>query len=347
MTPHKSHSREWLFCWLLCCLLLLTACGDDRTQVQLRGAIMGTTWQVSYIPAADAPIEERVFKAIDHELQTVEHAMSTYREDSEITAINTAPVQQEIILSTAFLTVLRAALQVGQQSGGAYDVTVMPLVEAWGFGPGEPVTQPPEADRIASLLDDVGQQHLVLRVNESALTKSKAVTIDFSSLAKGYAVDRVAQALEAMGVDDYLVEVGGEMKLSGFSVRGDLWRIAIEQPNAAARAVAVTIALSDKAVATSGDYRNFFEADGKRYSHTIDPRTGYPVAHDLVSATVVHDSAMLADAWATALLVLGAEAAAAIAQEQGLAVYFIRRIGDDFVHEHSAAFATYLLTDDA
>ena len=163
-----------------------------------------------------------------------------------------------------------------------------------------------------------------------------------SSLAKGYAVDRVAEWLSAQGIRRYMVEVGGEMRLSGLSGRGDPWRIAIEEPKTSERSIAITLSLTDMAIATSGDYRNYFEAEGRRYSHSIDPKTGYPVTHDLVSVTVVHQSCMMADAWATALTVLGAEKAMAVAQAQGLAVYFIRRLDDEFVHSHTPLFSAYL-----
>jgi thiamine biosynthesis lipoprotein len=148
--------------------------------------------------------------------------------------------------------------------------------------------------------------------------------------------------LSAQGVRRYMVEVGGEMRLSGLSGRGDPWRIAIEEPKISERSIAITLSLTDVAIATSGDYRNYFEANGRRYSHSIDPRTGYPVTHDLVSVTVVHQSCMMADAWATALTVLGAEKAMAVAQAQGLAVYFIRRLDDEFVHSQTPLFSAYL-----
>jgi thiamine biosynthesis lipoprotein len=139
-----------------------------------------------------------------------------------------------------------------------------------------------------------------------------------------------------------MLEVGGEMRVSGLSGRGDLWRIAIEQPDSQRRAVGVALNLTDTAVATSGDYRNFFEKDGRRFSHSIDPRTGYPVAHDLVSVTVLHPQTMMADAWATALTVLGAERAMAVAQAQGLPVYFIRNVDDEFLHSYTPQFSRYL-----
>ncbi len=168
--------------------------------------------------------------------------------------------------------------------------------------------------------------------------------LEMSSLAKGYGVDLGADALTALGLDDFMLDIGGEMQLRGMSPRGDAWRIAIERPEAGGRAVQAAISVTNIGVATSGDYRNFFERNGKRFSHLIDPRTGYPVAHDLVSVTVIHGSTALADAWATALAVLGTEQALAIAEAQHLAVYLVSRRGDTLVVSASSAFAPYLAT---
>jgi thiamine biosynthesis lipoprotein len=238
--------------------------------------------------------------------------------------------------------VLEAALEVGRDSDGAYDVTVGPLVDLWGFGPGESISTPPAAQDIDALMERIGQDGLRLDRAASSVMKLGELSLDFSSLAKGFAVDEVADWLLAQGVDRFMVEVGGELRLAGASGRGDPWRIAIERPESTGRSAVAALGLTDVAVATSGDYRNYFEVDGQRFSHMIDPRTGRPVAHDLVSVTVVHPRCMLADAWATALSVLGAADAMAVAQAQGLAVYLIRRVGDDFVYSHTPAFSRYL-----
>lgn len=338
----KSHSIEWLFCVLLA--LLLSGCSDDRVPIRLAGASMGTTWHVTYMPERGTPVAESVHNEVQAQLDAIDIALSTYREDSELSRFNAAPTGEWVALSDLFSTVLDVAMQVGESSGGAFDVTVGPLVNLWGFGPGQPVDTPPEAAAIATILTRVGQSGLAFDDAGKRLRKDKPVELDFSSLAKGFAVDRVAQALAALDIAHFLVEVGGEMKVSGESPRGDAWRIAIEEPDSTTRSVAAAIELEDTAVATSGDYRNYFEVDGVRYSHSIDARTGYPVAHDLVSVTVLHRSAMWADAWATALLVLGSEQAQVLAKSRGLAVYFIRRDGDAFAHSHTAAFAPYLET---
>jgi len=268
--------------------------------------------------------------------------MSTYRGDSEITRVNEAPTHEWITVSDDFFAVASTALSIGELSGGAYDVTIAPLVNRWGFGPDLSSRELPSEEEVRALLTRVGQGKLALDPGASAVMKLEAISLDFSSLAKGHAVDVVANWLATENISDYLVEVGGEMRLSGRSGRGDLWRIAIEQPQNGNRSAAQALALSTVAVATSGDYRNYFERDGKRYSHTIDPRTGYPVEHDLVSVTVIHDSAMKADGWATALTVLGAERAFDLAQEQGLAVYFIQRKDNEYVSRNTASFEPYL-----
>jgi FAD:protein FMN transferase len=340
----KSHSQGWLFC--VACLLLvaaLSACSERRAVVRLEGLSMGTSWHASVVPGIDTPADAALQQGIESVLEDVNRSMSTYRQDSEISRFNNTATDTWFPLSDEFYTVLSTALAVGWQSEGAYDVTVAPLVDLWGFGPAGSVAAPPTAETIAGQLEHIGQDLLRLEGGEAPrVLKRTELALDFSSIAKGYAVDRVAQWLDQQGLDGYLVEVGGEMRLAGMSGRGDLWRIAIEQPDSSDRAVAAAIRLTDMAVATSGDYRNFFELDGRRYSHSIDPRTGYPVAHDLVSVTVIHPSAMIADAWATALIVLGAEDGMAVALANGLAVYFIQHQGEGYTRSHTAAFGQFL-----
>ena len=323
-------------------VLSLAACTPEQAAVQLSGVCMGTTWHVTYIEPPAGSDQEALQRGIEQRLEQVESSMSTYREDSEITRFNASAPHRWFEVSSDFYTVLSTAMVVGRESHGAFDVTVAPLVDLWGFGPGRVVDVPPEQELIAQLVSQVGQDNLRLDGESRAVMKLTELSLDFSSLAKGYAVDLVSLWLLEQGVGRFLVEVGGEVRLSGASGRGDPWRLAIEQPESGRRSIATAISLTDVAVATSGDYRNFFEVDGRRYSHSIDPRTGRPVEHDLASVTVVHPSAMLADAWATALTVIGAEQGMMVAQAQGLAVYFIRSSGGEFSSSHSAAFARYL-----
>jgi len=338
----KSHSQGWLFFVVGLCLVLLSGCDEQNNSVSLSGYTMGTTWHITYLPESASPSQEHLQANVEAILARVDASMSTYRADSEISLVSAADTGEWTTVSTDFLQVLDAALSIGAQSRGAYDITVGPLVDRWGFGPVENTAGIPSSEEIELLRNRVGQDRLQIDRDVPALLKSTAVALDFSSIAKGFAVDRLAEHLLEKQIANFLVEVGGEMRLAGLSARGDPWRIAIEQPDIVGRNVARALSLTDSAVATSGDYRNFFEMDGKRYSHTIDPRTGFPVAHDLVSVTVIHSSAMLADGWATALTVLGAAEAMEVALEQELAVYFIRRDEDGFISSSSEAFEPYL-----
>lgn len=344
----RSHPKGWLFYfWCLLWAALLAGCQGEPESFTLTGDTMGTTWHVTLVPAAGMPDRAVLQAGIEAELERVNQSMSTYRQDSEISRFNALAPDTWFAISDDFHAVLSTAMAVGWQSEGAYDVTVAPLVDLWGFGPAGHVSTPPPDDRISVVLENVGQEFLRLDEEEGhRLLKTHPVSLDFSSIAKGYAVDLVARWLDAQGLSRYLVEVGGEMRLSGLSGRGDPWRVAIERPESALRTAEQAISLTDVAIATSGDYRNYFEVDGQRFSHSIDPRSGYPVAHDLVSVTVLGSSAMRADAWATALVVLGHERAMAVAAEQGLAVYFIQRQGDALRSSHSPAFAPFLENGD-
>lgn len=338
-----TYFRPQHFLVLAICLLALYACSDHSREIKLAGATMGTTWHVTAIAPAGGDLDAGVLQSgIEERLEAVNASMSTYRRDSEISRFNRAPVEEWFQVSPDFYLVLSAAMAIGWESRGAYDVTVGPLVNLWGFGPDGSVSVAPDPEAIRETLERVGQDKLRVDGEGYRVRKLADLYLDFSSIAKGFAVDEVARWLAGEGIEDFLVEVGGEMRVSGLSGRGDPWRIGIERPEAGVMAVERTVRLQNVAVATSGDYRNYFEVEGRRYSHSIDPRTGYPVAHELVSVTVVHPSSMHADAWATALTVMGAEQAWAVAQAAELAVYFIQRSGDGFSSRHTDAFARYL-----
>ncbi len=339
----SSHFGRWLF-FLFCLSSGLLACSGPEDVSRLSGRTMGTSWSVSYLPGSDSPPNEQLQQGAAAALEEINSSMSTYRPKSEISRLNREDPGKWFEVSADFFEVLEAALAIGAASEGAYDVTVGPLVDRLGFGPGHKLDNVPRDSEIQALLKIVGQGKLQLDPSRPAVLKAAELSLDFSSIAKGYGVDKVAEYLKTQHVGNFMVEVGGELRLSGQSGRGDDWRIAIEQPDGGVQNVARTIALTDTAVATSGDYRNYFELDGKRYSHSIDPRTGHPIEHDLVSVTVVHPSAMIADGWATALAVLGSVRAMEVAREQALAVYFIRREGEGFSSSHSDAFAKYLLS---
>jgi len=329
----KSHLHRWLF---FAVLIVLAGCQDSVQTHRLQGDTMGTTWHVTYTGNVSPGA---VKSDIESVLESVNDSMSTYRAESEISRFNASGIEDAMVVSASFGEVLTAALDIGERSGGAYDVTVSPLVDLWGFGAGsEAEWQMPSSDQVTEALGRVGQSSLVWDAATSTLARRRPVQLDFSSIAKGYGVDRVAEILEAYGLADYLVEVGGEMRVSGTSPRGDAWRIAVEKPVAGQRSVAEALAVTNIAVATSGDYRNFIEFEGVRYSHTIDPRTGSPVTHNLVSVTVLHESCMMADSWATALSVAGPDEALRLATENNLAAYLMVRDGDGVKSLVSPAF---------
>jgi len=251
--------------------------------------------------------------------------MSTWDSTSELSRFNRSRDTLPHGLSAATMEVLAVAAEVGRESGGALDVTVAPLVEAWGFGPGTaPLQRVPDPEQLAKLRERVGLDRL--RIDRRAGTVAKArpdVVVDLSAIAKGYALDRAAEGVRRRGVTDFALEVGGEVRAAGTRPDGVPWRAAIEAPVTGSRSIFRVLELVDESVATSGDYRNFYELGGVRYAHIIDPRTGVPVTWKGYSVTVLHQDAVRADAWATALSVLGPEDGLRLAESRGLAALFV------------------------
>jgi thiamine biosynthesis lipoprotein len=266
--------------------------------------------------------------------------MSNWREDSELSRLNRHAGGTPFPLSPELYDVLRQSAEVSAASGGAFDVTVGPLVEAWGFGAGPGGAEPPGPEAIGALLDRVGYRKLVLDPEHGSASKEDpGLEVDLSAVAPGYAVDLVAARLEERGFGRYLVEIGGELRVSGTNPEGRAWRVAIERPELLRRETQRVVEISDAALATSGDYRDFFERDGVRYTHTIDPATGSPVLHSLASATVIDPSCALADAWATAMMVLGPEEGLRLADERGMPVLLLVYEGDGVREIESREFA--------
>ena len=336
----RRSCRHWL---ALAVLLLapLAACQRTPAPLLLEGATMGTRYHITLPGALDESDRGKLTRRVEEILEEVNAAMSTWRADSEINRVNRAAVGEWLALSGDFVTVLEAAIDVGGRSRGAYDVTVAPLVNLWGFGP-ERGDSVPESAAIADQQALTGIAALELDTASARLRKQAPRQLDFSSLAKGYAVDRVALWLESAGVSDYLVEIGGEIRVAGNSPRGSPWKLAVERPQPMGGEPIATLSLARGAVATSGDYRNFFEAGGVRYSHLIDPRSGYPAPQSLASVTVVADSALYADAWATALTVLGLEQALEVAGQEGLAAFLVSRGEVQFTVHKTSAIDAYI-----
>jgi len=325
---------------LLAALLLLTACDDTADRLsQLSGATMGTTWSVKFTGTPDDGVPA-LKSAIQSSLDRINEEMSTYQPDSAISRFNALEEGGSLVLPSDFAMVLSEALSLSRDTGGAYDVTVGPLVNLWGFGPDPERFEPPEADAIEAARQRVGWRKLSLR--DRTLTQPGDVYLDLSSIAKGFAVDKLATLLKNAGIGNYLVEIGGELRASGKKPKGQPWRIAVERPIPGVRQVEKVIPLRDVAIASSGDYRNFFEKDGVQYSHTLDPRTGYPVDHKLGSVTVLHSSCMVADGLATALTVLGPEQGLAFAEERELAALFIVRTDNGVKEIMTPAFEALL-----
>lgn len=300
---------------------------------------MGTSYtvKVSRLPeGVDGP---QLQKKISTRLEQINAQMSTYLPDSELSRFNNNPASDWQPVSRPLYKVLLEAQKISRLSNGAFDITVGPLVNLWGFGPEAVHIEPPADTLIDERLNLIGYTHLKLREQPLAASKDfPGLYLDLSALAKGYAVDQVAELLEKQGVSDYMVEIGGEIRLRGGNLSGKPWRIAVEKPTPDKRMIQRVLAITDIAMATSGDYRNFFEFHGARFSHTIDPRTGRPVSHRLASVTILRQTSMEADALATAMMVLGPEQGYRLAEQQRIAALFIIKDGDGFREKSTSAY---------
>ena len=311
---------------LLLPALALSACGDGRSQLELTGQAMGTTFNVVLVEPPEEIATDTLESDLTAELQAVDLLASTWRDDSELTAFNLDLSIDWIPVSKDFCALLESALEVSEATDGAFDLTIGPLINLWGFGPDGQIVEPPSTVDIAAAQQRVGFDLLEADCDERLVRKDVPdLYVDLSGWAKGYAVDQLAELLDARGIENYLVEIGGELRVKGQNRDGDKWAIGIEAPSTSARVPHAILHVTDTSVATSGDYRNYFEHDGKRFSHTVDARTGYPVTHDLAAVTVVNASAAYADAMATALLVLGPDDGPELARELDIAGYFLVR----------------------
>jgi thiamine biosynthesis lipoprotein len=295
---------------------------------ELSGPTMGTRYSVKLPGPLQAAELARIDSLVKARLDEVNRLMSTYDPGSELSRFNAHRSRAPFPVSAPTLDVFRVARDVSERSEGALDVTVGPLVEAWGFGASARPPVPPDARQLERLRARVGFRRVRLDADGGSLSKADPETVcDLSAVAKGFAVDRIAEALLELGHPDFLVEVGGELRGHGERPGGGAWRVAIEAPDPEARRVSSVIELRNLGMATSGDYRNFYEQEGVWLSHLIDPRTGQPIRHDLASVTVLHPDAALADAWATALIVLGPQEGRSVVEREGLMAHFIERDG--------------------
>lgn len=317
-------------------MALLVACSEqDPAALKIQGGTMGTQWHITLSVPKEIDVtqlQEEIQAQLDH----LNQQFSTYLPDSTISRFNQHKSTTAFPVSKEFLTIIKAAQAISKKTEGAFDITIAPLINLWGFGAEFKVDVPADKD-IQAVKGQVGYEKLSILEDSSSLQKANPdLIIDLSAIAKGYAVDQVAMILEAHGVYDYLVEIGGEIKLKGKNPHGENWRVGIQQPDASK--AQVSISLNQTAMATSGDYHNYFESNGQRYSHTLDPVTGKPITHKLASVTVLHESTMIADALATALSVMGSEKGMEFAEQHQIRAYMITRQNKGFVTSQSTHF---------
>lgn len=296
---------------IICYITTLTSC--TKTYNYDQGFVFGTQYHIVYSN------KENLKDSIEKELMKVNHSLSSFDKNSVISKVNR---NEKVILDTMFLKVFLKSMEISENTAGAFDITVAPLVNAYGFGYGKKKNKV----NVDSILPMVGYRKIKLQDGKIVKQNPKTELIA-SAIAKGFGVDVVAEYLEKMGVDNYMVEIGGEIRLKGKSKKGRKWKIGIDKPiddiSASNRKIQDIISMDKGALATSGNYRNFYYKDGKKYSHTIDPRTGYPVQHTLLSASVIADNCMEADAYATSFMVLGLEKAKIVVEENNLQAYLI------------------------
>ena len=335
----------WLVIITSC--FLVVSCDDNSARtnaITLNGLTMGTTYTVKINEPGSIHDATLIKKSIDNLLVDLNAKMSTYLPESELSRINQTSTADWINISADLYEVIEEAIKINIQSDGAFDITVGSLVNLWGFGPVEKQDLVPGNEKIQTTLLDTGIDKIHLHSTNKAIKKDRPdIYLDLSGIAKGFAVDRISQLLrEQFSIHNYLVEVGGEIQAEGVNSDNQTWLVGVEKPVSSDRMVERIISLENTSMATSGDYRNFFEKNGIHYSHIIDPRTGNPVTHQLVSVTVLHAKAMVADAWATALEVLGPEKGMELANQLELPVLFIVRKNNLFSEIMSARFEQYI-----
>ena len=335
----------------LCLCGFIIGCGSDHSQQQVtwRGATMGTSFTVKLVADPEAIDADAILAEIEETLDAVNARMSTYDGDSELSRWNAAPTTDWFAVSAETAAVVAEALRIGRVTEGAFDVTLDPLVRLWQFGPDAINSATPRENKkiprqedIEKALRLVGFSQIESRADPPAVRKGRPdMRVDLSGIAKGHGVDRMARVLQRRGFGDYMVEIGGEIRTAGHNRSGRPWQIGIESPTSHSRAIESVVALGTRSMATSGDYRNYFERHGVRYSHLLDPRNGRPLRHRLASVTVLAETCAEADALATGLMVLGPAAAYDLAQSRhmqsrGIAASFIVRADDGFEQKRTS-----------
>ena len=309
----------------------------------LSGQTMGSAWTVKI--AGPLPVDSDHLRAgVQARFDAVNLALSTYRADSALSRFNNDDSGEWVDIDAELAEVLAYALSLAEDSGGAYDVTVGPLVNLWGFGPDPATHRVPEAAALESARSRVGWRKVEVDAARRHARKAPGVRVDLSSLGKGRGVDRVAEYLDMRGVANYLIDLSGKLRARGVNVHDAPWRVAVEAPEADATSLlrpfeTEVVELVDQSVATAGDYRRFFEIDGKHYSHIIDPRTGWPVTHQTVSASAIASDCMQADALATVLMAMSPDAAGAFAKRRAVSALLVGRAGGEYLATRTGSWA--------
>lgn len=348
-TKNSELSSLFFVVLSLVALFFLSSCDTpesvNKQKLVFSGPMMGTQYRITVV--SDRPldsegqvgIEQRIVAA----MQAVNDSMSTYIPSSELNRFNRIQAHQAMPLSSGLYDVVKESLQISEMSQGAFDITLGGVVSLWGFGPDGAITRVPDDSKLQEIRQAVGYQKLKLEA-KSLSKHSDGVTIDLSAIAKGYAVDQVAIELSDSGFTDFLVDIGGELRASGRNANGQVWRVGVEKPHVLG-GVQDILLLENKAIATSGDYRNYHVIEGKHYSHTIDSSSLKPVFHQLALVSVISDKTSTADALATTLMVMGERKGLEFAKAQGLSVYMVIR-GDsenDFKIQMTDGFKNHLL----
>ncbi|GEN28505.1 FAD:protein FMN transferase [Halovibrio variabilis] len=339
-------TSRWISGLVVIALVLVGCSENDRpleAPVRFEGNIFGTFYQVTIMDPLTQGESLELEEGFKAELESVDQAMSTYRDDSELIAFNEAPLNEWQPLSNELIDVLAISQSVAEASHGAFDITVGDLVNLWSFGPGARPETVPSDDALSEQLAQVGTDALEVDTQNMQARRTRDVFVDLSGIAKGHATDRVADYLDQQGMAHYLVNLGGDLTAQGLRNEDEQtpWRIGIEVPEDGRQRAQHVLPLESISVATSGDYRHYFDVDGERFSHTLDPRTGRPVTHQLASVSVFHPSNAWADAWATALLVVGEQDAMQMAIENNLNVLMLVREGGEWRSVGSPEFVNY------
>lgn len=329
-------SLNWRLFGIVALTGILSGCDNSDSLGAFGGPTMGSTYSIKYVRHAGLPAPAQVQVEVETILTEIDRQMSTYRSDSDIARFNQLPAHQCQKMPASILELVRVGELLSEQSQGSFDLTVEPLLNLWGFGPQAREEKVPTAEALAEVRQRVGHAHL--RIDGDQLCKDAAVELDFNSVAAGYTVDRIAARLEALGIHNYLAEATGELKAAGRKPDGSRWLIALEEPRDDQQVAERIVAIDGYGLSTSGDYRNYFEQGGRRYSHTFDARTGSPVSHKLASVTVIHPSALMADGLSTVLLILGPERGWDYAEKHDIGAFFVIRADTGLVTRSSPAF---------